>query len=690
MKNKNLYKSFLFVIAIFLFSCDDDLDVQNNNSSDPDVFQSPVERAEQLVFGAYSALQFPGATGGQAAIASAWFSEVSVNPNNVTIPFSTAIGVTDGVYDETDDIAQQMYSDLYRVVNRANNTIATVDKLLRSEIRNAIAANKATPLNNDFVAVNISDFDKENFSEDERKTLLEIPSIVGLSNVRGEALFLRSLALFWLSNSFNGGNVVMPLKIAADVEGTRLPLSSRATVYEQIIKDLTLAKNVYLSNVFGWSTRNQDGRATFGAVASLLGKVLLYDEKFDASADVFQEVVNCASCNYALVDDYESNFKEEGEFNSESVFEVQYSDNLPFVPNFGDGEGTTTNESTIRAAYFSDEQGGFGWFKPSHFIVTLFKNEVRTAADLSEEEAFYEFGENELTPRLFANPRPRLLSKRAKASMAFADDGSLYYGRSTDSQGFSNGTFPTLPRRAVVRKFHNDELTAELQASPLNEKIIRYSDVLLMYAEALLRGADAEANKQQAIELINEVRAKRGLVSLETLFQGVETPPIVDLTLNDRLNKFPPSEENLKNNLPSTLQINEQELTPENIVFHLFDKERPAEFAFEGRGILWNDLRRRPLRNSGSSLSPALERLQELAAIDYELVVPNALDTSPGLIAFIRVNDNARSRFLKDFQRRTQNIQSSFLRSNLYFPIPFVALNENPKLFDNPSLLITD
>ena len=56
----------------------------------------------------------------------------------------------------------------------------------------------------------------------------------------------------------------------------------------------------------------------------LLGKVYLYQENWSAASQTFNTLINMD--NYALASDYSTLFLKENENNSETVFDVEYSD----------------------------------------------------------------------------------------------------------------------------------------------------------------------------------------------------------------------------------------------------------------------------------------------------------------------------------------------------------------------------
>jgi hypothetical protein len=72
----------------------------------------------------------------------------------------------------------------------------------------------------------------------------------------------------------------------------------------------------------------QPGRVTKYAAQALLGKVFLYQNKYDSAATVLQSVINANA--FTLVNEFASIFLKSGENGPESVFEIQYTNTSPY------------------------------------------------------------------------------------------------------------------------------------------------------------------------------------------------------------------------------------------------------------------------------------------------------------------------------------------------------------------------
>ena len=157
-----------------------------------------------------------------------------------------------------------------------------------------------------------------------------------------EAKFLRGLMYFNLVRIF--GDVPLVTKVINNPqEGYTYGRNPSAEVYAQIITDLSEAEAV-LPHEF---TGADIGRATKGAAAALLGKVYLTQKRWDLAAPQLKKVIDNVGLNkYQLMPTYAGVFGIANENNRESIFEVQFkkgsnNEGSPFTNQFAPiGSGT--------------------------------------------------------------------------------------------------------------------------------------------------------------------------------------------------------------------------------------------------------------------------------------------------------------------------------------------------------------
>ncbi len=288
-----------------------------------------------------------------------------------------------------------------------------------------------------------------------------------------EARFLRAFYYFDLVNLW--GNVPVVLQPS---DPNDLPdYNTEAQVWEQIISDLTEAIP-YLPDSYD---EDQVGRVTKGAANALLGKTYMQLRRWPEAEAQFGKVIN-SPASYGLVADFRDNFKHTTENNIESVWEIQFSDE--FKGPFWDRDVPTTSEGSRRAIYFAPRfASGNADAQPTAWFLQQFLLEKDKDGNIDPR-----------TDATFLWFRPDSLGSQVTYG------GQLFEEAVLDSTAF-------------VRKYLNDYWKdVEDEHSPINLRIIRFADVLLMHAEALMM----QGKTEEAIPLINRVRARANLLPLST------------------------------------------------------------------------------------------------------------------------------------------------------------------------------
>ena len=293
--------------------------------------------------------------------------------------------------------------------------------------------------------------------------------------MEAEARFLRGLYYFWLANNYNNGSVIIHTSVPQSMDEFSKPVSPKDEVYAVIYADLQFAQE----NLPDTRSATNLGRATWGAATSILGKVYLYEEMYEQARQEFKKVID--SGLYSLTPDISWNFDIEHEHNSESIFEVNFSDVVK--------PGITPNNATTRASAIApQEASGSRAIEPAYHLIELFKQDVLDPNDPRNEGQF---------------------SQRALASIAFkGDEQQNFYQRPTQVYDFG------VEQEAHIKKFQNWWLSQEPVdgRSGINERVVRLADVYLMYAETILK---TTGNVALAIEYVNMVRERSGSLELE-------------------------------------------------------------------------------------------------------------------------------------------------------------------------------
>jgi hypothetical protein len=285
---------------------------------------------------------------------------------------------------------------------------------------------------------------------------------VGKEVIIAEARFLRAYYNFELVKWF-GDIPIKPEGRFVFGDEKSIPRSPKAEVYALIEEDLkyAVANLTYVAP--------QVGRATKGSAEALLGKVYLFQNKFQEASTVLKNVIDFGP--YDLVTDYNSIFEDAGENGVESVFEVQYTDIQ------GAGFGCLQCSEGNVAVGFQGVRGYDGDLFTSGFSFNVPTQEV-----VDEFEA----GDN-----------------RKDVAILDIDAWSASTGASFTTGYEHTGFFN---RKYIPRK-RSTEAAGDLNlTNPNNYRAIRFADVLLMAAEAFNRRSNPDDGLAKVY--LNRVRAR--------------------------------------------------------------------------------------------------------------------------------------------------------------------------------------
>ena len=293
-----------------------------------------------------------------------------------------------------------------------------------------------------------------------------------------EAKMLRGYFYFNLVRAFGGVPKVDSL--ITDEAKFNIPRASKEAIYAMIEEDLTYAVgNLPLK----WDPK-YIGRVTQGAAQALLAKVYLYEKKYAPALSMTTAVIN--SGLYSLQPAYSYLFSEDGENCGESIFEVQ---------------ALYTAAYTTYGCQYAQVQGirgagqfnqGWGFNVPSASLA-----------------AAYETGD-----------------PRRESTILYAGE-TTPYGE-TLPQGLPNPMYnQKVYTNPKVRTQNNSNF-----GQWSNVRLLHYSDVLLMHAEA----ANELGQADEALAKLEMVRARARGNSASILPKITERDPqkLMDLIRNER------------------------------------------------------------------------------------------------------------------------------------------------------------
>ena len=282
----------------------------------------------------------------------------------------------------------------------------------------------------------------------------------------GEGKFLRALYYYHLVRLF--GDVPLYTNVITAQEAATIARSPKQMVYNQIIADLKSAESL-LPNTY---TGDDKGRATAGTAKGLLAAVYLtLGDKINAAAKAKEIIDARATYGYDLSAAYADNFKLDNENGKESLFEVQYRSGGGQWSDFGAGQKL----NTFFAPRAQDivQSSGYGWNVPTKDFADTYE---KTGTGYST-----------------------IIDKRRNTTMWIPGDVSGSYTQASQLIGSPLG----LNVKKYFVPVSNTLGDNGGWTCALNIPIMRYSEVLLIYAEA----AGPALGKQYA----DQVRIRAGL-----------------------------------------------------------------------------------------------------------------------------------------------------------------------------------
>lgn len=358
----------------------------------------------------------------------------------------------------------------------------------------------------------------------------------------GEAYFLRAFSHWFLFLNFR--NIPLMESFPKSSKDYK-PQSTPEATWDFIISDLRKAKDLLPKK--GYWKGNNLGRVTSASATALLGKAYLYRSGietfygsstttyYNEAAECFDEIIKSQHGHFKLMDNYNDNFKVTTENNDESVLEFQF---------VGDVVNTGFNPGLTSSGVWRDPRGNQ---PPSlisnnaHVIHQWVYDTFVASKDASGHTDSRMFG-----TLIFDDTAPEIKAKAGDKVTVF--DGKSfneYYSATTTGGTITKGFAIVNPQagkyKSACRKNidwtlpsknpGNNMWVGNLRAQGLNYTYIRYADVLLMYAEAVLSGG--KQGKLTPVQAVNEVRARTNvnMPPLSTVdMKAIEHERILELT----------------------------------------------------------------------------------------------------------------------------------------------------------------
>lgn len=321
-----------------------------------------------------------------------------------------------------------------------------------------------------------------------------------ITQMKVEARFLRALYYQILATYYRD----VPLILSEpQLEQSDLPRTEHKELVDFIIKELD---EIAQSLPIRYNNSGDYGRPTRGAALALKARLLLFEaspllnsennkEKWEAVAKAAQAVIDLGA--YGLHSNYRSLFSVSAENGTESIFDIQFINE----PNMG-----------------------------SSFDITLRQyNNVAPVKGLID--SYWMVDGSPRSQSSYANsPEYENMDPRFKMTVVYP--GSTFMGETVREDG-NNSKFKTPQTGFTFKKYsiydEGDVTTDEAQIgsnmSEINYMVLRYADVLLMYAEA--KNELGELTEDVWNSTVREIRRRAGFTLASALDYPSNDPDVL-------------------------------------------------------------------------------------------------------------------------------------------------------------------
>lgn len=315
-----------------------------------------------------------------------------------------------------------------------------------------------------------------------------------VNNALGEAHLMRAVAYFYLVRTF--GNVPIVENPLQDIKNFQTVATNRVEdVYKFMVQDLQFAEANCSANTAG------TGHGDSGSASAMLAKVYLYMQDYANAQKEAEKVIN--SGEFQLLTDFGDLFRTKNNNNKESILAMQW------IYNGGYDYGNSVQASWAFSSSITQTSDGYGVFGPSIDLQNAFKAEgsdtIRRHYTIMLPNSYY--------PELDFAAGGYTLPASASSQ-----------GTQAEAKKYVIGT-PSDPDNGGKTAF---------QAAGDNTYIMRYADVLLIEAEAIL-GQSANPGVGHGIPLTASTSDAKALQYFNMVRTRVGVPAVASFTYQQLL-----------------------------------------------------------------------------------------------------------------------------------------------------------
>jgi hypothetical protein len=283
-----------------------------------------------------------------------------------------------------------------------------------------------------------------------------------IQRLKGEAYFLRAYFYSNLVNYFGGVPLILDAPDFA-VQG-KLPRNTREEVINQVLVDLDNAASILPLSY------SAPGRATKGAALALKSRVLLYESRWAEAAQTAKAVMDLNE--YGLFPDYRGLFLLPNENNEEVIFDVQYK-----TPEY------------------------------THALDIIIELQMNVAPTMDLVDSYLMKDGLPISESTSYDPAQPYENRDPRLHQTVVIPGYMYRGGIvSDTKYFSTGF-----GFKKYTTYQDNVAQPSLLQSEINLILLRYGDVLLMYAEAQ---NEATGPDESVYLAMNQIRARAGMPNL--------------------------------------------------------------------------------------------------------------------------------------------------------------------------------
>ncbi len=355
-----------------------------------------------------------------------------------------------------------------------------------------------------------------------------------------QAKFLKGVCMFELIKMFGAA---VPYVTLEDYRSATDPLVSNVDesgnyiyVWDLVAQDMKDAMEV-LPEIWGDSDK---GRVNKWAAAAMLAKFYMYwsspyngangtenhwSEAKELLRQVIDEGVDAIGQKFRLVDDYYSLFRPEGDWLGESVLDAQTTISGTQV------DTNTPYEDWAVGLPGASGVGGWGFYQPTHDFVNSFivDEDGLPVEDYHSLPVLTSISGGVIDSDLSVATDPRLDITIGRFGVPYLDWGTpTQAALSSWIRDYTNGgPYMNKKPQPLKSEMGSTSLATVSTSSAKNYHIIRYADVLLLYAECCIHDGDLET----ARNLINQVRARAA-----NSYVAADDTTVGTYTLDDQVN----------------------------------------------------------------------------------------------------------------------------------------------------------